>query len=122
MTTLDPKALEAARAAFDKFVEGWGAHSAIHNAITAYLDALASIPEQGGDDFTERLREAAYRDTAKSITVSAADLRAHLEATQRYVLAKLAPSHPAAVAVTDEMVERAAEQVWDGFAGRMGGE
>jgi hypothetical protein len=61
----------------------------VHSDKGPFVSALTTEGQTAGVDAGEaldRLREIAYRDSAVSVTVLAAELRAHLEATQRYVL------------------------------------
>lgn len=106
MTTLDPKALEAAaktlvyvsaanfheRGSGVAFLPNDAARAAAEGVITAYLDALSSIPAQPVGIVTGTDNDMSW--------YAGDDLAIGTE-----LFTSRAPSHPAAVAVTDEMVE-----------------
>lgn len=128
MTTLDKKALAAALAE----TERWGADadhwSIVQSAIDVYLDALSSLPAQAVGATVDQARLEAWKavvdaggelaDQAEHTAIGTVERRNVEAVAQRLAervydyrtainrLSSLAPSQPAAVGVTDEMVER----------------
>ncbi len=114
MTTLDPatwRALDdegnAELRVNGKRITSFPSYSAAEEAANRINAALSSIPAQPVGAITW----ADIRENFGSTDLSIFDLLAAVND----IIAKRAPSHPAAVAVTDEMVERACRQEFDNW-------
>ncbi len=117
MTTLDPKAIEAAKAEAHVIGVSGGEATQVVRIVTAYLSALPAQPVA----VKPRWHDVGY---LMSIIDAAIDDGFDPDEDGPIldeIRAELKSSPAQQEGVTEEMVERAAEQVWDGFAGRMGG-
>jgi hypothetical protein len=125
MTTLDTKALEAATAEWLNWTDrtaGEGLADHLARAITAYLDALSSLPAQAvGVKLADNgLTAAIVEDMRVKYSGNPAMPFAHRVALSNICAAALAAlsstTQPAPVEITDEVMERPAKAIAALFA------